>query len=197
MGKKREGNPRLWPKHVSKITLHNSLSPTLIISNESLRCRGRARPLCAHDWAGHIGTALAECAGVIARYWITVGIPYVIFFLCISFTRRSHGPKNRSITPFSAKTPTEAEPETHKATLRLFNDRFSCFEHHHHHHHHHDHHQCWKPWTPTQSLHSWRRTGWQSLPLAQRCGMEENGGRMMTALPPTPAQWFVRGDITV
>ena len=25
-------------------------------------------------------TALAECAGVISRYWITVGIPYVIFF---------------------------------------------------------------------------------------------------------------------
>lgn len=83
----------------AKITLHNSLSPSLIISNQSVGGRDRARTLGAHDWAGHIGTALAECAGVIARYWITVGIPYVIFFPCISFTRRIHESKTHQLRP--------------------------------------------------------------------------------------------------
>lgn len=34
--------------------------------------------LAAPRRARRAGTALAECAGVTARYWITVGIPYVI-----------------------------------------------------------------------------------------------------------------------
>lgn len=52
----------------------------------------RTAALLAHtSEQGHRGgTALAECAGVIARDWITVGIPYVILFLCISFTKRTH-----------------------------------------------------------------------------------------------------------
>lgn len=109
--KRGEGNPRLWQNHVSKITLHNSFSPTLIISNLSARCRGRARPLCAR-LTGHAGTALAECAGVIARYWITVGIPYVIFFLCI-FHKTHARNQNRSITPFSVK------PQHKHNTIRI------------------------------------------------------------------------------
>lgn len=64
----------------------------------------------------------------------------------------------------------------------------------HHHHHHHYQHRCWKPWTPTRSLHSWRRT---ELTFGAEVRGGGNGVRVMPALPPAPARWFLRGDITV
>lgn len=95
-----------------------------------MRVAGAAHGRSAHDRAGHRGTALAECAGVIARYWITVGIPYVILFLCISFTKRTHKITSirffspPSLLPLSAETcQQKAASEAHKTALRLFNDR--------------------------------------------------------------------------
>ena len=97
--------PRSAPgsDHVSEITLHNSLSPTLITQSPPAE-------------AAHVSeqaTRTAPCRCQRARYWITVGIPYVILFLCVLFfffflpaaTRRAH--ENRSIT--NAQTATDAQ----------------------------------------------------------------------------------------
>lgn len=106
----------LWPEHVSNITLHNNVSPTLIIPSRSARRRGgRARPstLCAQERArSRPREEAAPCAGAaIGLLWEfpTSYLPppqTCLLFLCISF----------SIDPNHSYPPT---PQTHKHTRNL------------------------------------------------------------------------------